>query len=116
MRGGIFDKDYIVEKSDFIQYLSHANKNCLNQMKTTFLDWPDHFDLTFLRNTIDQSNSQDYKRLATEYLPIKFSRRHGDPSRPWNKFSINTRDDITGAKVLDYQGNWRDIFQKILEI
>ena len=111
MRGGIFDKDYIVEKSDFIQYLSHANKNCLNQMKTTFLDWPDHFDLTFLRNTIDQSNSQDYKRLATEYLPIKFSRRHGDPSRPWNKFSINTRDDITGAKVLDYQGNWRDIFQ-----
>jgi len=111
MRGGIFDKDYIVEKSDFIQYLSHANKNCLNQMKTTFLEWPDHFDLTFLRNTIDQSNSQDYKRLATEYLPIKFSRRHGDPSRPWNKFSINTRDDITGAKVLDYQGNWRDIFQ-----
>ena len=28
-----------------------------------------------------------------EYLPLKFSRRHGDPSR------------------LDYQGNWRDIFQ-----
>ena len=111
MRGGIFDKDYIVEKTDFIQYISRANKNCLNQMKTTFLEWPDHFDLTFLRNTIDQSNSQDYKRLATEYLPIKFSRRHGDPSRPWNKFSINTRDDITGEKVLDYQGNWRDIFQ-----
>ena len=111
MRGGIFDKDYIVEKSDFIKYLSRANKNCSNQMKTTFLEWPDHFDLTFLRNTIDQSSSQDYRRLATEYLPIKFSRRHGDPSRPWNKFSINTRDDITGAKVLDYQGNWRDIFQ-----
>ncbi|MDA7788270.1 hypothetical protein N8976_00005, partial [Gammaproteobacteria bacterium] len=111
MRGGIFDKDYIVEKSDFIQYISRANKNCLNQMKIIFLEWPDHFDLTFLRNTIDQSNSQDYKRLATEYLPIKFSRRHGDPSRPWNKFSINTRDDITGEKVLDYQGNWRDIFQ-----
>ena len=111
MRGGIFDKDYEIEKKDFIKYISGANKSCLNEMKSTFIDWPDYFDLTFLRNTIDQSNSQAYKRLATEYLPIKFSRRHGDPSRPWNKFSINTRDEITGEKVLDYQGNWRDIFQ-----
>ena len=111
MRGGIFDKDYVVEKSDFIKYISNANKYCSKEMDSTFIEWPDHFDLTFLRNTIDQSSSQDYKRLATEYLPIKFSRRHGDPSRPWNKFSINTRDDITDEKVLDYQGNWRDIFQ-----
>ena len=27
-------------------------------------------------------------RLVSEYLPISFSRRHGDPSRPWNQFSI----------------------------
>jgi len=44
-------------------------------------------------------------------LPLKFSRRHGDPSRPWNKFSINTRNENDGSKILDYQGNWRDIFQ-----
>ncbi|WP_321540400.1 hypothetical protein [Flavobacterium piscinae] len=50
-------------------------------------------------------------RLCTEYLPLKFSRRHGDPSRPWNKFSINTRSEIDGSKILDYEGNWRDIFQ-----
>jgi hypothetical protein len=43
-------------------------------------------------------------------LPLKFSRRHGDPSRPWNQFSINTHDEY-GAKILDYEGNWRDIFQ-----
>ncbi|WP_305953324.1 hypothetical protein [Emticicia oligotrophica] len=43
-------------------------------------------------------------------MPLKFSRRHGDPSRPWNKFSINIKDE-TGGTVLDYQGNWRDIFQ-----
>jgi len=36
---------------------------------------------------------------------------HGDPSRPWNKFSINTRSEVDGSKILDYQGNWRDIFQ-----
>jgi hypothetical protein len=44
-------------------------------------------------------------------MPLKFSRRHGDPSRPWNKFSINTNSEIDGSKILDYQGNWRDIFQ-----
>ncbi|MDF1517207.1 MAG: hypothetical protein P1P79_04615, partial [Lutibacter sp.] len=32
-------------------------------------------------------------------------------SRPWNKFSINTRSEIDGSKILDYEGNWRDIFQ-----
>jgi hypothetical protein len=44
-------------------------------------------------------------------LPLKFSRRHGDPSRPWNKFSINLREENSGKKILDYEGNWRDIFQ-----
>ena len=111
MRGGIFDKDYLVEKNDFIKYLDNASKKCGNEMSSIISEWPHHFDLHFLRDSINQSNSKIFKRLATEYLPIKFSRRHGDPSRPWNKFSINTRDDITGEKVLDYQGNWRDIFQ-----
>ncbi len=49
-------------------------------------------------------------RLAMEYLPLTFSRRHGDPSRPWNEFSIRVRD-AEGQPLLDYQGNWRDIFQ-----
>ncbi|MBK9034471.1 MAG: hypothetical protein IPL61_24925 [Myxococcales bacterium] len=52
----------------------------------------------------------DLTRLTAEYLPLTFSRRHGDPSRPWNRFDIRVRDD-RGELVLDYQGNWRDIFQ-----
>ncbi|MBQ7419464.1 MAG: hypothetical protein IJV17_01845 [Prevotella sp.] len=44
-------------------------------------------------------------------LPLGFSRRHGDPTRPWNKFNINTTDPVTRKPVLDYEGNWRDIFQ-----
>ena len=32
-------------------------------------------------------------------------------SRPWNKFSINTRSEVDGSKILDYQGNWREFFQ-----
>ncbi|MCB0276845.1 MAG: hypothetical protein KDI06_18655, partial [Calditrichaeota bacterium] len=50
------------------------------------------------------------ERLGSQYLPLKFSRRHGDPSRPWNQFSIELKD-ADGGKKLDYQGNWRDIFQ-----
>ena len=45
-----------------------------------------------------------------EYLPLTFSRRHGDPSRPWNRFSIDLKNP-DGSQKLNYQGNWRDIFQ-----
>ena len=52
----------------------------------------------------------DLNRLCHEYLPLTFSRRHGDPSRPWNRFSINLATR-TASRSLDYEGNWRDIFQ-----
>jgi len=50
------------------------------------------------------------KPESYEYLPVSFSRRHGDPSRPWNVFSIETKN-ADGSKNFSYQGNWRDIFQ-----
>ena len=43
-------------------------------------------------------------------MPLTFGRRHGDPSRPWNLFSIRVQDE-KGNPVVAYQGNWRDIFQ-----
>ena len=46
----------------------------------------------------------------TQDLPLTFGRRHGDPSRPWNLFSIKVQDE-DGKPVVAYQGNWRDIFQ-----
>ncbi len=49
-------------------------------------------------------------RLCYTYLPLTFSRRHGDPSRPWNRFAINVKK-ADGSRKLDYEGNWRDIFQ-----
>lgn len=52
----------------------------------------------------------DLERLALEYLPFWFGRRHGDPSRPWNRFSIRVRGE-DGRRMLSYEGNWRDIFQ-----
>ncbi|MEL6134907.1 MAG: hypothetical protein AAFR59_16220, partial [Bacteroidota bacterium] len=58
----------------------------------------------------EATENADLIRIAYEYLPISFSRRHGDPSRPWNKFSIEIRKP-DGSKSRYYQGNWRDIFQ-----
>jgi hypothetical protein len=111
MRGGIFDDNYQIEKKDFINYLNKAN-NTLVAKHQGFMDsLSDIFTYQNLKQIIIDFNDEDLTRLSIEYLPLKFSRRHGDPSRPWNKFSINTRSEIDGSKILDYQGNWRDIFQ-----
>ncbi|AEE17893.1 hypothetical protein [Treponema brennaborense] len=63
-----------------------------------------------LSAAVVQSADPQLERLVTEYLPLAFSRRHGDPSRPWNRFSIKVQN-ADGSPVLNYEGNWRDIFQ-----
>ena len=111
MRGGIFDDAYRIEKWDFKAYLRQANKDLYTAHKKDIESLPEVFELDALQAFAESSGNPDLKRLSTEYLPLKFSRRHGDPSRPWNVFSINTRSELDGSKILDYQGNWRDIFQ-----
>lgn len=111
MRGGIFDSNYTIEKQDFIKYIAKANKNVFKNQQKILQGLPKEFSLQFLKQTLAITTDTDFKRLSIEYLPLKFSRRHGDPSRPWNKFSINTQSEIDGSKILDYEGNWRDVFQ-----
>ncbi|MEC8257502.1 MAG: hypothetical protein VXZ87_05485, partial [Bacteroidota bacterium] len=111
MRGGIFDANYQIEKADLLPYLQQANKAEFEKLQDQLNQWDDLFSLQKLATNISSIPSVPIKRLATEYLPLKFSRRHGDPSRPWNWFSINTQNENDGSKILDYQGNWRDIFQ-----
>ncbi|MFL1010553.1 hypothetical protein [Flavisericum labens] len=111
MRGGIFDDDYNIEKWDFLTYLEKANTKVYISKKELLENLPERFTQKYIRNVAENDHDKDFKRLCLEYLPLKFSRRHGDPSRPWNKFSINTQSEIDGSKILDYEGNWRDIFQ-----
>lgn len=111
MRGGTFDDDYKIEKEDFIKYIGKANKKVIKKKEALLNDLPEIFNLNTILEIAEQDEDQNFKRLCFEYLPLKFSRRHGDPSRPWNKFSINTKNEIDGSKILDYEGNWRDIFQ-----
>ncbi len=112
MRGGIFDFNYQIEKNDLINYLAGANKVVFENHKQLLDNLADTFTVFELENIYAKVEDKNFKRLCTEYLPLKFSRRHGDPSRPWNKFSINTRSAVDySKKILDYEGNWRDIFQ-----
>jgi hypothetical protein len=111
MRGGIFDENYAIEREDFMAYIDRANHKVFFKKADVMATWPEKFDLSFLQEQTKQDDDLNFKRLSAEYLPLKFSRRHGDPSRPWNRFSINLRNEDDGSKILDYQGNWRDIFQ-----
>ncbi|WP_445957030.1 hypothetical protein [Yeosuana sp.] len=111
MRGGIFDDNYQIEKADFVKYMEAANKKVFKKKEDLLKNLPEVFSLSHLKELAEKDDDKNFKRLSFEYMPLKFSRRHGDPSRPWNKFSINTTSEIDGSKILDYEGNWRDIFQ-----
>ena len=111
MRGGIFDDSYRIKKADFVDYLAKANKNVGSRNRDFLANLPEVFSLFELKELLQNSSDADLIRLSAEYLPLKFSRRHGDPSRPWNYFTINIQNENDGSEILDYEGNWRDIFQ-----
>ena len=110
MRGGIYDDNYTIRTSDFHQHVKKFNVK-LWEKHRAFLDGLlVSVDYASLDKKVHEQNDANLYRLYQEYLPLTFSRRHGDPSRPWNQFDINVKDD-TGNKLISYQGNWRDIFQ-----
>lgn len=110
MRGGIYNKDYTIYTEMFNKHIKHFNLKIWEKHKNFLTSLPVSIDYAVLDKLIDLQNDANLYRLFQEYLPLTFSRRHGDPSRPWNLFDINIKDN-SGNKLLSYQGNWRDIFQ-----
>jgi hypothetical protein len=110
MRGGILADGYQVEQRDLRDFVRARNRPLLEERADWFLVLPHRLSIHDLYARAEASGSPDLIRLCHEYLPLTFSRRHGDPSRPWNWFSINLKQ-ADGSPRLDYQGNWRDIFQ-----
>ena len=102
--------DYQVEKDDFKGYLYKANREVAGRSAAILKGLPDALSIIDLRKIVAESGDIDLQRLSCEYLPLSFSRRHGDPSRPWNRFNIITKDE-NGNDLKYYEGNWRDIFQ-----
>jgi hypothetical protein len=95
LRGGTFEDSYRFPSADFADYV-HRHHQAL-RVPTL----PATLTRAELLAAIDEPQ---LTRLARAYLPLTFSRRHGDPSRPWNRFEIRGNE-------FNYQGNWRDIFQ-----
>jgi hypothetical protein len=112
MRGGIIVNNGLIDKNDFLNFIKVRNIAIYTKfVNTTQLFGTDTaIPYTVLAERVKKLQDAQMFRLYLEYLPLTFSRRHGDPSRPWNKFSIKTQNE-DGSKILNYEGNWRDIFQ-----
>ena len=110
LRGGVFDNQYSLSSRDFIATLKTFNIKVYQKHVQVLSELPEQLDLQDFATTIKSLKDLQLERLAAEYLPITFGRRHGDPSRPWNQFEIKLKDEA-GHSLLSYEGNWRDIFQ-----
>ncbi|NJN16319.1 MAG: hypothetical protein HC822_08610 [Oscillochloris sp.] len=110
MRGGIFAAGYTIDSADLQAFIATRNPALLREQHAFFVALPERIGVRALRSMAAASSVADLERLCSEYLPLTFSRRHGDPSRPWNNFTINIANP-DGTRRLDYQGNWRDLFQ-----
>ncbi len=111
MRGGAFPTGYNFPEQDLIKTVQQFNKEATADLEKLLQEagpltcsdpWRTDHPLQF--------GNRNLLRLLREYLPLSFSRRHGDPSRPWNRFSIEIME-ADGSPRYYYQGNWRDIFQ-----
>ena len=110
MRGGTFYDGYAIPRKDFLGFVGLWNKPSRSKFERLLDSEAGPHDLESLLTLAEASGDSDMERLVLEYLPLTFSRRHGDPSRPWNRFSIDIKNP-DGSDKLYYQGNWRDIFQ-----
>ncbi len=110
MRGGVFVDDERIERADLRGFVGTRNPAVLRDHGAFFDGLPETLAYHDLVARASEAGDPDLERLCRAYLPLAFSRRHGDPSRPWNRFTINVRHP-DGRLRLDYQGNWRDIFQ-----
>ena len=110
MRGGIFADQYRLQTRDFIEFLKQHNRPVLNRNLAFLSQLPPEITVWDLQAEVERIQQPDLIRLSYSYLPLMFSRRHGDPSRPWNRFEIDIKNP-DGSPRLGYEGNWRDIFQ-----
>jgi hypothetical protein len=110
MRGGVFNEGYKVNSADLLAFVQNANSEIAARNAAFFRRLPRTVLYERLVTAAAKTGDPQLERICREYLPLTFSRRHGDPSRPWNKFSITTRN-ADGSRRLNYEGNWRDIFQ-----
>jgi len=110
MRGGIFEDSYNINSQDFRFFVRQCNTKISEDHAGCLNSLPEIITRDRLIGQLNEEGDPDLQRISLEYLPLTFSRRHGDPSRPWNRFQIEPKLS-DGSRKKGYQGNWRDIFQ-----
>jgi hypothetical protein len=110
MRGGVFTANYSIQSRDFRAFVAARNRTLEFEEQTCLSELPETIGYLELLAKARGRGNGNLLRLTLEYLPLTFSRRHGDPSRPWNAFEIRVHNE-DGSTIFNYQGNWRDIFQ-----
>ena len=110
MRGGIYVSGHDIPGRDFAAFVHTRNRAAAESFAALLAALPETMSRPDFLARLTAPADRDLERLGYEYLPLTFSRRHGDPSRPWNRFSIRVRD-AQGNRLLSHEGNWRDIFQ-----
>ena len=110
MRGGVpmFNQD--VSRDVLIRHVQTRNGRVYERNHGFLNGLPDRVHLKSLVADAQSQNDPSLVRLISEFMPLTFGRRHGDPTRPWNKFDIQSFLP-DGSPKLSYQGNWRDVFQ-----
>ena len=108
MRGGVFPDEHRIVVDRMTKFVTDRDRRRRDRFVELTGDLEPVVDIDTMRRAV--AVDEDLLRLVNEYLPLTFSRRHGDPSRPWNSFRIPGRLP-DGRMAIGYQGNWRDIFQ-----
>jgi len=110
LRGGTFLDSCRFPRRDLDSFLKAQNAPLHARAAGWLAGLPETISMEALRSAAEATGDAQLIRLCGAYLPLMYSRRHGDPSRPWNRFSIHVRGE-NGEPVYGYEGNWRDIFQ-----
>ncbi|MBL6720491.1 MAG: hypothetical protein ISQ08_03680 [Planctomycetes bacterium] len=110
MRGGVFEERGEVPGRDLEAFVAEVAPRLADRHAALLASLPERGSRAAALEALRAARDPDLERVASEYLPLRFSRRHGDPSRPWNAFAISRPRTRVGSPYA-YQGNWRDIFQ-----
>lgn len=110
LRGGTPLDGYRIPTSDLRSHLRTQSIRLSKEFDQQIRELGETVTIAELSQFAQSTGDFGLERVIREYLPFTYSRRHGDPSRPWNHFSINV-EQPNGDPNLDYEGNWRDIFQ-----
>jgi len=110
LRGGVPSTGQVMPRHEVRRHLELNNRPLAARHAAWLRRLPAELALPELAQRAAATGDAQLERLCGELLPLTLSRRHGDPSRPWNRFALPPVA-AAGPRPVHYEGNWRDLFQ-----